>query len=170
MTAKVTRTTIESSPYDNVYTIMNNRDNIADPRGSSAEKRAFIHDSDPMVKSMDFSGYPYIVLELPTLEYSRESVDASKKFIAWKHMITIRTGKDGGSGNTTDIGRTDMLSICDDLNKTFNSKSIKQEMFDLGMRQIKLTKIDTDTLVLNQRHVYEARYELTYEIRLEVDE
>ena len=167
MTAIITRTTIESAAYDNIFEIMDTRSNIADPRGSSAGGRTFIYDSDPLMKALDFSGMPYIVLELPELEYDKESTDGKHKFITWKHTITVRTVKDGSSGSRVNTGRSDMQAICDDLNETFNSRTIKDELRLLEIEGIKLTKLSTDTLTLDQQLSYEARYELEYRVRLQ---
>ena len=168
MTAVITSSTIESNAYANIYGIMNNRSNIADPRGSSAEERPFIVDSDPLVKSLEFSDYPIIILELPTLEYSREAEDGKRKFIKWIHNITVRTARDGSAGNRVDVGRSDMLAICDDINETFNSLSVRKELHGLNIRKVKIEKVGTDTLAVSQNQLYEATYELTYEIRLQV--
>jgi len=170
MTAIITKSKIESNAYTNVYELMNNRSNIADPRGSSAEKRPFILDSDPLAKSIEFSGFPYIVLELPTLEYSRKTTDGKSKFIKWMHKIIIRTAKDGSAGSRIDIGRTDMLNICDDLNEMFNSDNIRKEFRQLGQEDITLIKTGTDVLSIDQKMVYESTYELSYITRLQTSD
>jgi len=166
MTALIEKSNIESNAYSNIFDIMNNRSNIADPRGSSASGRAFILDADPLVKALDFSGYPYIVLELPTLEYSREGVSGTKKFITWTHKITVRTARDGSAGNVVNTGRTDILAIGDDLNETFNKLDVKSELAELNIREVKLSKSTTDVFTISQKTVYEATYELEYQIRL----
>lgn len=167
-TARIDRTTIESAAYDNVFALMNNRSNIADPRASSASGRPFIVDSDPLAKGINFGDFPYVVLQLPTLEYTRDSINGKHKFLEWKHMIIVRTVRSGSGGNKVDTGRSDMLAISDDLQEMFNSISVRQQFLDLNMSNMKLTKIDTDTLILDQDYLYEATYELTYNVRLTI--
>ena len=168
MTSLITRTTIESASYNNIFEFMNNRSNIADPRGGSAENRPFIYDSDPLHKSLSFANLPYIVLEFPTIEYSRMSHDGKHKFIMWTQRIIVRTARDGSGGNLIDTGRTDMFAISDDLQELFNSTTQRDEFRLLNIKKINLTKLDSDTISIDQKQMYETVYELQYQSRLTV--
>lgn len=167
-TAVITKDSLERQAWDNIFAVMNNRSNIADPRGSSAEQRQFILDSDPFSKSLDFTGVPYIILELPTLEYARNSLDGKHKFITWKHNITVRAARNGSSGSRTDTGRADILNIGDDMQSTFNSRAIRDDLKVLNISMVKLSKTSNNTVVIAQEEVYEARYDLEYLHRIQV--
>lgn len=168
MTATVDYSTIESAPDSNIRAVMDDRNNIADPRGSSASHRPFVYDSDPLQKGYAFGDFPYIVLELPTIEYMKQSVDGRHSFIGWKHRITVRTARDGSGGNRIDTGRTDMQSIADDMHQTFNSRAIRDSLRNYGIIKIKLDKDSSDTLTIDQKYVYEAVYTLSYENRMAI--
>ena len=164
MTSDITYQTIESNSYSNVFTLLNTRSNIADPRGSA--DRTFIYDADPLQKGMSFGLFPYIVLELPEIEYSNISMDGQYKFITWKHKIVVRTSRTGSSNaNNPDLGRLDMFAITDDLQTMFNSASVKLTLRQWGMEKAYLKKIGTDVVVIDQKMLYEATYELTYKTR-----
>lgn len=172
MTTAITSTTIESNAYDNVYSYLNDRSKIADPRNPGGYSgRQFVHTIDPFMTSMRFEDVPYIVLEFPTVEYSRISVNGKHKNIGWKHRIVVRTARDGASGaNTgnTPIGFSDMKSICDDIHELFNSETNKAAFRLLSMYSMNITKVSVDVGVIEGKAVYVAEFELTYETRMAV--
>ena len=89
----VTRTTLESGAYADIFAIVDNRANVDDPRnsGNTTKMREFVFDSDPFDKGLDFTGMPYIILELPTLETTNPTVDGKTHEIKWSQRITVRT-------------------------------------------------------------------------------
>lgn len=172
----ITSSTLESNAWKNIYDIVDNRNNIADPRSSSAAHKNFVFDSDPLHKASSFEGLPYIVLELPVISTNMivgskgQSADGKHKFLKWVQRITVRTAKDGVSGNNEDIGRKDMFSITDDLNETFNKLTVRNYLSSVNVQNINLIKDDTDTLTLDQKEVYEATYMLEYETRIKISD
>jgi len=170
--SKISTTNIESQSWQNIFDTMDNRSNIADPRDTQGLKtRIFIYDSDPFEKSLNFDDMPYIILKLPKVEYQEEmqSTDGKVKFITWTQEIVVRTVREGSSGGgTEDQGRTDIFAIGDDLQETFNKSSVREGLAANNVKKINLTKIDADTTLINQRDIYEASYELTYQTRMTV--
>ncbi len=169
-TARLDKSYIETYAHTNVLTYLDNRTYVKDPKSPSSTlaDRQFIYESDPLDKSVNFSGFPYIILGFPTLEYSKESVRGKTKDISFKQMIIVRTAKDGNSNARTGAGRSDMLAICDDLNETFNSETVKATFRLLNMFNLKLTKESTDSIVVSQLDVFESVYSLTYDCRMVV--
>ena len=165
MTA-ITSTGIESNSYDVIFNILNTRANIPDPRGSTT--RTFIYDADPFHKSIGFQDMPYIVFELPRVEYSKTVADGKHKLITWTHIITVRTTRDGSAGSRVDVGRSDMLSIADSLHSTFNSLTIRQTLRNNNIKFVDLKKVSSDVTVIDQKDVFESVYELKYQTRLQV--
>lgn len=168
MTTIISKSTIESSAYDNVVSFLDTRTIIRDPKDSAAGTlhREFIYDSDPLLKSLDFGGFPYIVAEFPTLEYSKTSANGKVKHLTWSMLITVRTAKDGNGNGTSGVGKTDMFTICDDLQELFNSSTHRQSFQNLNMFMMNLTKNNNDTLSLSQKLIYESSYTLTFETRM----
>lgn len=169
--ARITKSTIESVAYNNIYETVNTRTYVADPRDpGNTGNREFVYDSDPFLKSISFSGMPYIILELPdSVEPSQESLSSSKQRVEWKQRIIVRTVKDGSSGTRANQGRTDILNIGDDLNETFNNDTVEYDLGSTGMFHLKLVKVGFTTDVIDQQTVYESEYELTYSMRLAVE-
>lgn len=163
-TANLSFNSLESNPYNSVLTLMDTRSNIADPRDPNGLKsRTFVYDFDPFHLAIDFNDLPYIILELPTIDYGIKNLKGSRKQISYTHRITVRTAKRGASNARTDIGKTDMLNICDDMQQMFNSVSVKQAFMNLNLYNFDLRKISVNTYSVDQKYLYEAVYELTYD-------
>ena len=174
MTNRLTRSKIESYSYANVLAFVDNRTYIKDPRNPTSlnKLRTFVYDSDPLMKGINFGDFPYIILELPTVEYEQDknSINGKVKIVGFKHEITVRSAKDGSANTTGGIGRSDILDIGDDLNETFNSETVKQLFRDLDMYNLNLIKLATSDGIVKQKAIYESQYELTYETRMQVSE
>lgn len=166
--ATITKDSIESEAWNNVYAIVNNRSNVPDPRKDNG--RVLVHDSDPFNLSLDFSGMPYMILEMPKQEYSKISLDGKHKHVGWQFKITIRTAKEGSSGSRPDTGRKDMFTITDALQKTFNSETIKASLRQLNMFKFNLKKQSSESTSINQKAMYEAIYTLDCETRIQVSD
>lgn len=163
---QISFSSLESNSFLSIFNVINDRSNVADPRGSTT--RTFVYDSDPLHKGIAFEDFPYIVVELPSLDYDHPSLDSRHKQVLWKQNIIVRAAKEGAAGWITDAGRNDMLAIGDDLAQTFNSAAIKTYLSEFGIFKLKLEKVDNDTLAIDQRIVYEARYSLTFNHRIKV--
>ena len=168
MVTAVVYNKLDSVPYDNVYELMNDRLNIPDPKSRPTGK-AFIFDLDPLMKGLGFAGLPYIVLELPTIDSVRASLNNKYDMMTWKHIITVRSARDGSSNTKIDVGRSDIQSISNSLFKMFNSHEIKQTLRDCGQERTNLKKISTDVVTIDQKQLYEAVFELKYTTRTSTD-
>ena len=91
---RITKDKIESSSYNNILHFLDNRTYIADPKNRGVGV-PFIHDSDPLSKSINFTGYPYIVFKHALPTYSNTTVDGKHKLVGWKHTIIVRSAKNG---------------------------------------------------------------------------
>jgi len=163
-TAKITYKTLESQAFTNVFDIINTRSHVRDPCDPAGNKiRTFVYDSDPFMTSYDYDLLPHIVVDLPELEQDFKTVTGDKKMMRWRHSITVRTGKNGRSNFSQQLGRVDILNIGDDLQELFNNPTRKSTLKGFGMKNVKLTKEDSDTGVVEGKDVYEATYTLEYD-------
>jgi hypothetical protein len=166
MTAIVTKTNIHTAAFSNIYDTLNNRYYVQDPRTGTANTRVFLHDADPLHKSIGFTGLPYIVVGMPTVEYSNESLDSLHKFVKWKQELIIRTARDGASGSQADVGRTDMNNILDQIHTTFNSSNVKTNLSNWNMKKVKAETVDSDTLIVDEKYVFESKVDVSYMVRM----
>jgi len=161
-------TNLYSQPSINIFTILDTRSNVADPRDGTGARK-FVYDSDPLQKSFDFDGIPYIVCEDAKLDTpSMKNANARKQRLNWSQSIIIRTIKDGSSGSRTDAGVTDMRTIVDSVFQTFNDKTVKQTLRGYYQYNVDCSVTNVDTTVINQKLLYETTIEIEYQTRLTV--
>lgn len=165
MTNAIDNSHIESYAHNNIISFVNNRSYISDPRDvTNSGTRKFVYEADPFEKDVNYEDMPYIICYMPTIEYSKTSIDGKTKTITWKHVLVVRSSKSGESTFLTKSNRNDMLNICDDIHSLFNTESRKQDFRNLNMFNLSLVKTRVD----NATDMYEAEFELTYDLRLEV--
>ena len=163
----ITYKKLESYAYENILSIIDTRTNVGDPKDpGNTKSRPFVYNADPNTKGLNFGDYPYIRLSFPTLELTNTTADGKHKKVMWTQRIIVRSMKDGSGNSTTNQGRTDLFNICDDLNETFNSVTVSNQLKLVNMTFMDLKKVNTDTTVIDQQTEYEAEYELTYWVRM----
>jgi hypothetical protein len=171
MSEILTRLNIESAPHNNLIEFIDDRSIIKDPRNPNSNQtlRQFVYDTDPLMKSINFSYFPYIIVKAPSILYSRLSSNGKVKHLEFAHLIIVRTLKDGSSNVRADVGRLDLQSIANSLQLLFNTESYKQQFRDLNMRDLILEKSASDeSIVIQMRPILEQTYRLTYNTRLTV--
>jgi hypothetical protein len=167
MTA-VNKTNLFSIPYDNIFSVINTRSNIADTRDVTGARK-FVYDAEPFHKAGDFSNFPYIVLKQPTLTQDQSSADAKHRWLRYTHIVLIRTAKLGSGGSRSDAGHSDMQAIVDDFLETFNNNVILNTLRGLGMFNIKCGIIAYDDIgTESQQAIYETTIEINYNFRQRV--
>ena len=169
MTA-VSKSTMVSIPYTEFFGLIDTRSNIADPRDADGVKnRTFVYDAIPFVRAYDFNLLPYIVFELPMLSSGLKSVDGSKGEREWEHRLIVRSTRHGSSNSYTDVGRSDMLSISDDLLELFNDVSKLQLLRSCSnLRDVVIEKVSSNVLVVDGKDIFEAEFRLSYATRMVV--
>lgn len=170
MGSKITYGTIESQAYSNIFEVLDNRSYVVDPRDPGARKlRKFVYDSDPFIDSLNSDLMPYIVLSLPVASAAEDQVlDTKSGRVSWTHEITVVTTRYGSSNSTIDVGKTDMLNICDDIIQTFNSKTVRDSLRALEIAFVRIRKTGTDVTTINGKDVYTSAFELSYQRRITI--
>ena len=159
-------TNLYSQPSINIFTILNNRTNIPDPRDATGARK-FVYDEDPLQKSFDFDGIPYIItMDFKPIYPTQKAADAKSQYMLWTNNVIVRTVKDGSSGSRVDAGITDMRQIMDDIFQTLNDATIKQSMRDWGMFNVEVSVTNTDSTLINQKLLHETTLEITFGTRL----
>lgn len=165
---KITKNKVMSYPDNNIFTIINNRSNIADPknRGSTGK---LVYRNDPWNKGGDFGDFPYIILKFPKIEKQNKSLSGTVKDYLWKQELVVRTGMNGAINNSDGTSKavTDMQAIIDDLHETFDSATIKDQLRVLGHYDVEIAEVDNDELIDDDgRHVFQTTLEVSYNSRL----
>jgi len=167
-TTRINYTNIYSQPSINIFSILNNRTYIPDPRDITGA-RTFVYNSDPLQKSFDFDGIPYIVCEEAQVEFpANKSCNMKVQTLSWFNTIIVRTAKDGSSGTRTDAGITDMRQIVDDIIQTFNSTTVKSTLHGYDMYNVECSVINIDSTLINQKLLHEVTLNVKYSTRIRV--
>lgn len=169
MTA-VTYDTLYSAPSENIFSMIDTRTNVADPRDPQGVKnRKFVYSYEPKAKATDFSLYPYIVCEDASMAPpTNQRVDHKIDRREWTHRILVRVASNGSGNNRTDQGHTDMKNIVDDILKTFNDVTNRCTLRTYEQRDVRIYVIGTDLIRLDQLDVYETELELSYNTYLSI--
>lgn len=118
----VTYNNLLTESWQNVYDLINNRNNVSDPITISTEIRKWVYSREPDIKSIDFKGFPYIIINPSTIEFGDEQTGNRKiGSVNWTIEIEVVTC-DRGFNNRDGKGQTDNDSISDDIIKLFNSE------------------------------------------------
>lgn len=136
MTAtKVTYNNIFTQVWQNVYDLINNRINVADPisLSSSSSYRKFVYTREPDIKSLDFSEYPFIIISPASTETSgNQTLDSKKGALNSTIRIEVITC-DRGFGNRDGRGSIDNDSISNDIAETLNNATNRTTLRNNGL-------------------------------------
>lgn len=150
----VDSTNMVSQPRENIKELIKN--NVSDPTISSSGYRKWIYNRDPDVKSLDFKGYPYIIIRPATANFGDEQTgNAQIQSVLWGIEIDVITS-DRGNNNRDGKGQEDNDSISDDVIKTLNSETGRSTLRASGMRFIRpnvagmVVEEDNQTLIFRR--------------------
>jgi len=170
MTTRLTKSTLVSSAYDNVISFIDNRTYVADPRQPGTHsKRQMVYNSDPLTHGTAFHNYPCIIVNFPEMEMESWSIDKTKKIVTWTFKIQVRAAR-GGAGNAENgRGKSDILAILDDLLELFNSTTRVNDFKALNMNNVDIIVVDSDSLSIDNKTVFETELELRFKSRIGVN-
>jgi hypothetical protein len=134
MASEVTYSNLLSESWQNVYDLINDKSNVADPTTSSAEYRKWIYTREPDIKSTDFGQFPYIIVHPVGISFpGRKTVDRRKSLIAWMVQVEVVTcdrefnGQDGKGATHND-------AISDDVLQTFLNVTNRNTLSNNSMK------------------------------------
>ena len=166
MATNVTKDNLFSESRNNVVDLI--KDNISDPITSSSEFRKFIYSRQPDVKSSDFSGYPYIIINPSDIFMPEEgSVDTKSKMVTWTVEIEVFT-TDRKYGNQEGKGLTHMDDLSDQIIAIFNSQSNRRILRNNGMAFATPTSTPVNNEVISNQLVYDRAFIYTFKSRKRV--
>ncbi len=168
MADQVTYQNLFSESRNNVVALVTST-NVPDPTLSSAEFRKWIYSREPDIKSTDFKGYPFLVINPVDLDIEAEggSLDGKSKFIYWDIEIEIVTS-DRGYGEKDGKGLTYMDSISNSLIKTFMNITNRKTLSKNSMKFVNPTTTAVGTEVIDNELVYRRSIILSFKSRIQV--
>lgn len=165
--SRVNNSNIFSEAWNNLYSLINDRSNVADPISASGEIRKFVYSDDPDVKASDFKGYPYIVVYDTNANIPQEgsSSNGKRKFVYWDCEIEVVTS-DRAYGNMEGMGKTHMNSIMDDIFSTLIDATNRQTLRGNGLYKFEPNASDRSTDAEAQTKVFRKSVLLQFMTRM----
>jgi hypothetical protein len=173
--SRINYSNTHSQAWENIYDIVKTKSYVADPTTSSAEYRKWVYNRFPDVKSSDFKGYPFIVvngaeMEIPDNSERRgNSLDNVSKRVFWTLDIDVyasdrqynNKGQDGK-------GMEYINAISDDLIQTFNNLTVRQTLQDNNIFFAKLNSTSSDVNDLSNEKVYVKSFTCSFQTKMNV--
>lgn len=168
MVNKVTYTNLFSEPRNNVVALITSS-NVPDPTVSSAEFRKWIYSRTPDVKSSDFKGYPYLIINSTDTDIEKEegSGDGKRKFVNFTIDIEVKTS-DRGYGGNDGKGLTHMDTISNNLIKTFLNVSNRNSLALNSMEFIEPITGTVEVTNENNELIYRRVITLVFRSRMAI--
>jgi hypothetical protein len=165
----VTYTNVFSEPWNNVYSLINNKSNVADPTTISTEYRKWIYSREPDVKSIDFKGYPYIIINSAEQDIGKDkrSVDGKSKEVSWTIFVEVVTS-DRGYNNNDGKGSIHCDAISDNIFETFCDMTIRKT---LQNNNLYFSDPVANSMVVeptNQELTYRRTFLLSFKTKMQV--
>ncbi len=169
MANRVTYTNVFSESRNNIKDLIDTRSNVSDPISSSTEFRKFVYSRFPDVKSSEFKGYPFIVIQgsNPTTQSEGASLDMKSKFIEFTVEIEVYSS-DRGYGNKDGKGLEYMDAICDDVFQTLNNKTNRKTLQSNGLYFANLSSTSVQVQDIHNERVYYRSFILTLKNRMRI--
>ncbi len=145
-----------SQPYDNIYNLLNNRNNVVDPIDKTGVRR-MLYTREPSVESIQSADYPFVVVKRPSFEVNGDeaTLDATRTEVKWDFEIEVwcsdKLKREEGNGAAF------VEQIVDDILETLNNASNKKLLRCYGMGMIFPQVEDFDTLDVGPDTVFIAR-------------
>lgn len=166
--ARVTKSNLLSEPWNNVYTLVKNVSNVADPVSSSAEFRKFVYSREPDVKASGFAGYPFVVVNPSIIDFEDlRSANMKSSFVNWAIEIEV-VSSDRGMNDAEGQGSKYLDSISDDIVETFNNVTNRHTLKAFGLQFFKPNASGVSVEPLHNELVYRRSFLLTFRSRLQV--
>jgi len=167
MANQVTYANLFSESRNNVVALITA--NVSDPIVSSAEFRKWIYSREPDIKSANFKGYPYLIVNPIDLDIEKEkgSTDGKSKFVYWDIEIEIVTS-DRGYGENDGEGLSHMDTISNSLISTFMNMANRDTLSTNSMKFVNPTTTAVGTETLENELVYRRSILLSFKSRIQV--
>ena len=167
---QVTYQNLFSESRNNVVALMTAA-NISDPNISSAEFRKWIYSREPDVKSSDFKGYPYLIVNPADVDIEKEkgkgSVDMKSKDVFWDIEVEIVTS-DRGYGEKDGQGLTQIDTLSNSFVKTFMDKTNRITLSNNSMKFGGVETTSVSTEVNHKELAYRRSVMISFQSRIQV--
>lgn len=143
--------------------------NVSDPISSSGQYRKWIYSRVPDIKSEDFKGYPFIVVQNSNVipDGDNQSGDGKHRVVYFDIIVEIYTS-DRGYGSKDGLGSSQIDSISDELISVFLNKTHRETLINNRMSMSKPTTDEVEVIPLKNELIYTRTINLSFGNRMVV--
>ena len=162
--AQVNNTNLFSQVHANIFNLIDNKVNIPDPISTlppQQQSRKMVYTRLPDVASINFKGYPFIVVESPINNPQFYTLDNSKSFNSWEIKIDVYSSdrlKDSNEARGLEFLNT----LCNDIMKTLNNKTNRKTLRNFGMSNINPASNKNDVIFTEGELIYNKTFEIPF--------
>ena len=159
----VIRTNLISQSFANVWNILNDRDNVADPLDALGGRK-LLYAKIPNTSARDFEGYPFIVIRRAVTDLDNMSLSATRGEMGWEFDVEVRSSNNirDHQGNGAYYCEVIMDAILATINNTINRSTLR----NYGMAHAMPTVEDFDSISIGTDSVFFGRLTIPFSSRL----
>ena len=158
--AKITKSTIASQPYANLFNLINNRTNVPDPVDGSG-KRPFVFVRMPR-RGRNFPGFPFIIMQRTKSTKGASTASLTKSFMSYDAFIQVYTQDKDSDSSGIPNGAEQNETISNNIILTLNNVANRKTLINQGMANLEFN-IDTDEDEFEGRMVFVSEFDVRFE-------
>lgn len=154
----VNYTNLISQSWENVMNLIDDKDNVPDPRDSGSTRK-MIYTREPD-RGLEFKGYPLIVISTSQVDFGKPCVGANKRRVDWEIIIEIYSSDD--IPERRGKGQEYMREIANNIIKTLNDVTNRKTLRNYGMANITPNLTAQDVSSVDQELIYISRFTIPF--------
>ncbi len=158
--ARITKSTIASQPYANLFNLVNNRANVPDPADSTG-KRPFVFVRMPR-RGRNFPGFPFIVMQRTKSNKGTSTASLTKSFMSYDSFIIVYSQDKDSDGSGIPNGASQNETITNNIIETLNNAANRKTLINQRMANLEFN-IDTDEDEFEGRTVFTSELDVRFE-------
>lgn len=165
--AVITKDNYFTQIHANIFNLINNRSNVPLPDGLPTGHK-FVYVREPNYMSLNFNGFPFIIVPDPEVSQGDKTADASKAFQSESFEIIIMTSDKSSDGEGNPVGTQQMRDIKTNILKTLNDKTNSKTLRNNGLRNKTFPSITLDWGEIDQKPMFKTEFNLRFSNQLRV--
>lgn len=158
--ATIDYTNMMSQAWQNVFDIIDNRTYVADPVSVSGRK--FVYTREPRLKTPDFQGFPFIVVDQAKMIPVNQMINYKRKGITHSITVVVYSTDMKIPGQANGKGVNFLNSISDDLVESFNGSFVKEILRPYKVDNLSIEATDSDVVEIEDDFVFTRTFEITF--------
>lgn len=157
----ITKSNFLSSAFTNIYDSVNNRTYVPDPLSPSGGRK-FVYMREPNPKSTNFAGFPFIVVEQPSLTFPTKLISGKRKKLDYGIVVRIYSTDRMNANQVNGMGVQYLNQISDDLVEAFNSSTLKESLRTYRIDNLSINTSGSDVEDLDEDVVFIREFEIRF--------